>query len=633
MSSSATSVTFFVHLPVVVACAVAAAAAWPDLLRLVRRAGLVGVRPAWGALLILVGGAVALIPRVPSLTPLPVAVALALYLVGAVVPALALAADPLGPAEDSHDEQRVRLVVVAFLLLIAAEAFERSLGVSRNLTLQAVDQVGEARLVQFRPDVRAPSASTLVLAQFFAVFPLFLASLRMFVEGGVLWMPLGTMQILMELLQIPAAVAFRAAARSTAVPAGVLLALGLGVALHPGVVDKGSWDFIPPGTLVFVLAFVAEARGSRAWLIVMLGLGALCHPAQAVMSALWAADHARRNWPSHEASSGSGGGRLRAMAVPLVVWAIAGIPVIALVLGHFLPGGQALTARLASHGRDAVAEVVAQGRLLDLGAMVGLNLVRGALLLVSLGFLPVLRWSRFLAYAAFEIAYSLGTSNGFFHGSLPGLVGLLGCAALDNAPRVSRRTLRWAGMIAAVTFLPLTLWWSGRHFAVQLLVNPAEDRVSTLSALIEPGDRDRTCVGQASTYAFLAGQCRTESPLRFADGVPSTLARTADVYLLDLEPQPWPPRSRGLRELLENASDSLARGDGTSGRFLDFDHEPGLDDLAWIRDDLRSGALAVAAWDGRYARLERGTHRAAAPGGTPQVLATVDGLIRRRQNP
>ncbi len=632
MGGDPTSVTFFVHLPVVAACAVAGAAVLPDLVRLLRRAPRSGTVPVVAPLLILVAGAAALVPLLPSAAPWPLAVALALYLVGAVAPALALATDPLGPVDDAYDERRVRLVVVAFLLLIAAESCERWLGLSRNLALQAVDQVAEARLVQFRPDVEVPSAPGWVLAQFFLVFPFFLPYARLFVEGGLISLSLGAAQLLSEMTQIPAAIAFRAAARSRALPAGVVLALGMGVAMHPAVVDKCAWDFIPPGTLLFVLAFVGEARGSRAGLVVTLGLGALCHPAQAVMSALWAADHARRNWPSRRGAPADATGRLRALAVPLAVWAIAAIPVLTLAGGHLLPGGQALTARLAPYGRNAVAEAVAAGRLLDLGAMVGSNLLRAALLLVPLGFLPVLRWSRFLAYAAFEIAYSLATSNGFFHGSLPGLVGLLACAALDNAPRVSPRTLRWAAFVAAVTFLPLTLWWSGRHFAVQLLRNPDEDRVSTVAALGRPSDRDRTCVGQSSTYAWLAGRCRLESPLRFADNVPSILARTAEVYLLDLEPQPWPARVRGLREALEDWTDSRVAGDGPNRRFLDFDHEPGVDDLAWIREDVRAGALAVVAWDGRYARLERGAPRAAAAE-TARFLAAADDLIRRRQHP
>jgi hypothetical protein len=373
---------------------------------------------------------------------------------------------------------------------------------------------------------------------------------------------------------------------------------------------------------LFLLAWRFERTNARWPLILALGIGAWAHPVQSVMAALWAADHARRNWKVTPPQDRRG-----LLAVPVVVWAMAAMPVLALGIPALAGDGPSLMNQLAPYARRQVAWHMTHGHFDWFALMVGSNVLKLFFLLLPLGFLPVLRWNRFLAYGLVEVVYSLGTPNGFIHGSLPGFVGLLACAALDNALRIRLPTLRRSAWIAAIAILPLTIAWSEQHSAVQLLRNATSDRVEAVEGMIRPGDRLLTCVGQGSTYPVLAGRCGGEGVLRFADKVPGSNARTADVYLLELSHPPWPRRTEGIRGMIEELASALSTNPDIPMDYLNFHEEPSVPDLLWLKDSILAGELTVTEFRNGWLRLDRMPSPTLRP--TPATAEAL-GWIERR---
>ncbi|HOU54556.1 MAG TPA: hypothetical protein PLQ97_11565 [Myxococcota bacterium] len=500
------------------------------------------------------------------------------------------------------------IALAAIGLLVVAESFQRTFGVSRTLVLQAVDQVGEVRLADVRAGLQDPLLSRSLWIQLLLVFPFFVLIFPVLVPGGPLLWPVGLIPILQYLWTAPAGLVVTGWSAWRPREAGPLAVLALAIAVHPLLLDKSSWDFIPPGLLLFLLAWHLERTGSRWRFALVLGLASWSHPSQAVMAALWAADHARRNWaaevPAH---------RRRLLWVPAIAWGMAAIPILSMLIPALWHPESALMHHLAPYARRRTAAYLQGGDFRVLGWMAISNLSKIGLLLSSLGLVPVLRRNRFLAYGVFEVAYSLFTSNGFIHGSLPGCLGLLGCATLENANHLSPERLRRSAGLAAVLLLPLTLWWSPQHVAVQLLRNPTVDRLAGMEALITPEDRDRTCVGQATTYTVLAGHCRGEGVLRLPDGRPGANARDGDVYLLDLSPPPWPQEPGALREWIKRPRFLQPEQGAIETAPLDFQGEPIPEDLAWLREGLVSGAWTLSRNEGGRIRLDR-IERSESPG-------------------
>jgi len=524
----------------------------------------------------------------------------------------------LGHGTDRDSPRRLTrglwLALAAIGLLVVAESFQRTFGVSRTLVLQAVDQVGEVRLADLRAGLQDPPLSRSLLVQLLLVFPFFVIVWPIFVPGGPLLWPTGLIPILQYFWT--AATGLLAVDRTGRHPekTAPLIVLALVIALHPVVLDKSSWDFIPPGLLLFVIAWLLERKGSRWGFALALGLASWSHPSQAVMAALWAADHARRNWATVPPDQ-----RRRLLGVPAVVWGMAAIPVLAMAIPALVHPEGALLNHLAPYARRKTAALFQAGSLAVLGWVVVSNLLKLAVLFGSLGLLPVLRLNRFLAYGAFEMVYSLFTSNGFIHGSLPGCLGLLACATLENVSCVSPARLRSAAVLAAVLLLPLTVWWSPQHMAVQLLRNSTEQRLAVIEALLTPEDRQRTCIGQAATYTVLAGRCGGEGVLRLPDGRPGANARDGDVYLLDLSPPPWSPESAGLREWIERPRWGLPQGGALGESPLDFQGEPVPEDLQWLKERVAGGELVITRNEGGRIRLDRRAppQRPPGPVGSP----------------
>lgn len=613
------SIPVGVWLPLLAAAAVAVPPVAVEATRRVRAGG-GGLRLAG---IIGLAGLLAVAFQLRSLSPVALATALVLLVALSLAPALALDASPAS---------RARLVGAALLstsLLFLAESLERSYGLSRTMALQAIDQVGEmGRLTAFRPDVTGREAPQRVLWQTLLVFPFFVITLPMLTSAVMLWY-LGLISTLMAGWQVAAGWVVASARSLRSLPPELATVIVLGLGLHPFLLDKLSWDFVPPGTLLFILAYVAERRGRRGLLTAALGLAALCHPMQATMAALWALDHARRSWTPNRTE------RLRVLLVPGVVCAQALLPFLVLAAGLLLPTEERLITRVAAYSRQFVAEGVAAGSFSWAAVMAGTNAAKLALFLLPLGFLPVLRWNRFLGYAAFELAYSLATPNGFVHGSSAGFLGLLGCAALENARQVPAPKRRAVAAVALGSLLPLQLAWNGQHAMVALLRNDPVDRITPLAELMRPGDEQRTCVGQSTTYVFLAGRCRRDAPLRFPDDVASTVARTADVYLLDLERLHeefrWPP---GIQEALRRVVYRHLHAEGEGKRSFGFQDDISTEDLLLLLEEVRTGALHVTAMNGPALRLDRvGVPEGVAGQGeaAARVLASLDTVLEQRR--
>lgn len=567
------------------------------------------------------GAVLVIAPRMEAPDLVQGATALALMAALGWFPFLALLA-----GTDEHSSRRlVRglwLALAAIGLLVVAESFQRTFNVSRTLVLQAVDQVGEIRLADVRAGFQEPLLSRSLLQQLLLVFPFFLILLPVLVPGGPLLWPVGLIPILQYLWTAPAVLLATCRAAWRPDKAAPLAVLGLVIAVHPLLLDKSSWDFIPPGLLLFLVAWHLERTGARWAFALVLGLASWSHPSQAVMGALWAADHARRNWASEPP-----GQRRSLLWVPAIAWGMAALPLLAMLIPALVRPDTALMHHLAPYARRRTAAYLLGGHFEVLGWMVISNVLKILLLLASLGLVPVLRRNRFLAYGAFEVLYSLVTDNGFTHGSLPGCLGLLGCATLENSLHLSPSRLRRSAWIAAALLLPLTVWWNPQHLAVQLLRNRTGDRLEDLEALIVPEDRDRTCVGQAATYPVLAGRCRGEGVLRLPEGRPGANARDGDVYLLDFSPPPWPPESGGIRDLLEKPWFGRPEDGPEETAPLNFQGEPIPEDLAWLKERIVAGELVVTRNEGGRIRLDRvrplatSPTSSADPSGSPGVAA------------
>ena len=631
------SIILGIYLPITLALVAAVIGVAPMCLLRNRGPGATTLlrQPTLMAALIVGAIAIALHSPGPSLLAWLVATTILLSL--AVFPVVALRYD-----EDSDQKTgaarfkpagRLIWILVAMLMLVLAESVQRTLGLADSLIVQAVDQVGEIRLAGFRPDVTGDSLYQYLLLQSLLVFPFFLPALPMFLPTGPMLWFLGLYPVVQALYTLPSALLSRLTLPRAGIPPGILAVLCLGIGLHPFVMDKSSWDFIPPGTVLFVLAWLAEARRRRTLLSLSLILAALCHPIQAVMAVTWALDHARRSWRAPQGHPSDD--YRRVIAVPLVVGLAALLPVGVMLAGPLFPEGHDLASRLAPFSRRWLSAALSSGEWSWIPTLLATNATKFILLLLPLGLLPVLRWNRFLAYSAAGFLYSMTSLNGFMHGSLPGFVGLMGCAAIENAPRLAPTTLKRAGSIAALTLLPLTLWWGGLGFATSLLRTEPIDRLTALSSLLGPEDRHRTCVGQSSTYPFLAGRCEHTSPLRFNDDVSSTVSRSADVYILDLSRLQEAPVTKpllGLNEILSDAARRSVRLPPEAARIFALDTNIADEDLRWIRDRVVAGELAIIVWRDGILRLDR------APGDAPtredraedEVRTTIDDILAQR---